>query len=253
MHWSTLRREFDWRLQNALTLSPPQFKRPLRVAQRVTRHFSTAQAARLGDLAARYRLDAWPDHCTATEFRLNLYVLDVLDRHLPPVTGAGRALDIGAAGWGYLPALAAVTGGAWDGIELDAHRRYWTLTTRRAHADYMCRHHPGCRYLPGSLLDLDGAYNRITWFLPFVLPAALRAWRLPARFFAPEALLRHAWSILAPGGAMLVINQGEHEAVEQQRLFASLRIRAAALGEIHSVFGVFSQPRLGWLAAKPSA
>lgn len=251
MEPGSLRREIDWQLQNSLTASLPVFKRSGASIDRITHSFSPAQAARLATLAARYPIDTWTGHCTPKEFVFNLYVLDILDRHLPDGRTFIRSLDIGASSWSYLPALATATRGAWDGVELDAHRRYWTLATRRAHAEFMCRYHAGCRYIPGSLLDIDGAYACITWFLPFVTPGALRAWHLPARFFQPDLLLRHAWSRLLPGGFMFVVNQGERETAEQRRLFRSQGLPANFLGEITSVFSEFSQPRYGWTLTKP--
>ncbi|MCP9438295.1 MAG: hypothetical protein NHB36_00235 [Nitrospira sp.] len=247
MNLTELRREIDWRIQNRLAWSAPVLKRRLRDVTRVLAGLRAAQAQRYRALAGRYDLADWPRVCTARDYRLNLYVLDVLDRYLPRPAAGGRCLDIGAAAWGYLPALAAWSGGAWDGVELDAHRRYWTLATRAGHARYMCRHFPGCRYRVGSLLDLRGFYAAVTWFLPFVRPAPLAAARLPARFFQPQALLAHALSLLAPNACLFIVNQGEDEAEIQSALLTALGAKATELGEITSEFSPFTRPRYGWL------
>lgn len=245
------RREFDWRLQNILTFSAPVIKRPVGDLRIVERKFSAAQAARCREFFARYSLSSWARVCDEEESLLNFYFLDICDRAIPRPLRSGRGLDIGAGSWRYLPALTSWSGIPWDGVELDAHRRYWTLATRRAHAEYMLRISDGSRYLPGSLLDLTGAYVCITWFLPFVTPGALRAGRLPNRFFQPKALLRHAWSLLTPGGVLFILNQGKGEADLQRRLFEEEGLAADFVGEITSVFSPFKKNRFGWLLVKP--
>ncbi|KAF0192734.1 MAG: Uncharacterized protein FD165_504 [Gammaproteobacteria bacterium] len=250
MDLGTLRREIDWRLQNTLTASLPVIKRNVTTVERMIRELAPGQLNRFRQLAAQYPVDTWASHCTPKEFLFNLYVLDVLDRHLPTDKPVGRGLDIGASSWSYLPALATATNRQWDGVEIDAHRRYWTLATRRAHAEFMCHRYPGCRYFPRSLLGVDGSYACITWFLPFVMPAALHAWRLPRRFYQPDLLLQHAWSRLLPDGLMFVVNQGDRETAEQRRLFTNHGIPANFVGELTSVFSGFSQPRYAWTATK---
>lgn len=249
MPFAELRRRFDWWLQNRLTGSAPVLKRHLASLAQLEAALAPAQQARYRELAARYPLAGWPAVCTRREALINLWVLDVLDRHVPR-PGAGRCLDIGAGGWSYLPALASFAGAVWDGIELDAHRRDWTLATRRGYAEHMLRLAPDCRYLTGSLPELDGRYAGIAWFLPFITPAAFAASRLPRTEFRPPVLLDHAWSLLAPGGALFVVNQGEGEAAVQGTLFDTAGIAAVPLGELASVFTPFRVARYGWLAVK---
>lgn len=246
-----LRREIDWYIQNRLTLSAPVIKRLVAHPERLREESDRACQARRDALAARYQIGLWPRVCSQHEYRLNLHVLDVLDRYAEKPARIRHALDIGAGNWNYLPALVSWAGTAWDGVELDAHRRDWTLATRRGYAQYMMRVHPGCRYIAGSLMEQDGTYDIVTWFLPFVRRGALDAARLPRRFFAPETLLRHAWSLLAPGGTMFVVNQGEEESAEQQRLFERTGIDAKAAGLLESGFSPLKEPRFGWRARKP--
>lgn len=191
------RREFDWRLQNLLTISAPVIKRPVGDLGAIEKKISSVQSARYRALAAQYPLCAWGRVCTEEEALLNLYILDICDRAIPPLPRSGRGLDIGAGNWSYLPALTSWSAIPWDGVELDAHRRYWTLATRRAHAEYMLPISEGCRYLPGSLLDLTGAYACVTWFSP------LRHARLPARRPSPGPVFSAAGApppgLVAPG------------------------------------------------------
>jgi hypothetical protein len=135
-------------------------------------------------------------------------------------------------------------------VELDAHRRYWTLRTRRAHGEAMAAAFPGCAFHAADVRTRTGSYARITWFLPFVLEAPHRAWGLPAASFAPAEVVAHVLGLLAPGGTMLVVNQGEAEAQAQKALFATCQGRAsvqvAALGRVESELSPFRKPRFGW-------
>ncbi len=191
--------------------------------------------------------------CTEENIGIDLDTLKLRDSHMPRLHTMTRGLDIGAAAWSTLPALRAWSNTPWDGVELDAHRRYWTLATRRAHAEYMVRRSdPRCRYYSGSLLERRECYTHMTWWLPFVTPAPLRAWRLPQRYFQPRELLTHAWSLLAPGGMLFIVNQGEREYAAQRHLLEGTRISATPVGELTSVFSPYQQPRQAWLVHKPS-
>ena len=219
--------------------------------------------ARVDDLAGRYDLLPLVAACGPDERAESLYVLDLLDRHGladPDGTGAGRALDVGSKNGAYLPGLATGWPHGWDAVELDAHRRYWTLRTRRAHGEAMAAAFPGCRFHAADVRSLDGSYARITWFLPFVLEAPHRAWGLPPATFAPAEVLAHVLARLAPGGRMLVVNQGEAEAETQAALFArclaedttasTSTFQTTALGRIDSDLSPFRKPRFGWLVTR---
>ncbi len=241
-------RDHIWDVKNAITVSPPVMKRPLRSERSIVNRFDDSQQARLEALSQKYARRNWTEACTALEYLESLYVLDICDRYLSP-TG-GRGLDIGCKNWAYLPALCAFSGNTWDGVELDAYRRYIDLTTRKAHGEYMVRQFPGCRYIAGSLCDLRDRYQTITWFLPFVTVTPLVAWGLPRRFFEPEALLRRAWDLLLPGGEMFIVNQGRSEADRQQSLFTATGLSARELGRIESCLSPFKKERFGWLVKK---
>ncbi|MDD3517601.1 MAG: hypothetical protein PHQ14_04570 [Chromatiales bacterium] len=248
------RRELDWWLKARLRWSAPVFKRRLRDPERLRQRLDAAAVRRWRELASRYDLSRWVEVCSLDEYRECLAVLDLLDRHAGAAPASGRGLDIGSKNGSYLPALVTWHGGGWDGIEIDAHLRYWNLATRRGWAESMLRPWPDCRYIAGSLLDLDpdaSRYAVVTWFLPFVTPTPFIAWGLPRRFFMPQRMLEHAWRLLAPGGRMLVVNQGEAEAEAQQGLFEVAGIAATGLGEVGGVFDHPSMPpRYGWLVER---
>ena len=65
--------------------------------------------------------------------------------------------------------------------------------------------------------------------------------------------MRHAWSLLQPGGTLFVVNQGEEEAAAQGRLFQDQHIPAQSLGEVTSIFSTYRRLRVGWRVTKPSA
>jgi len=245
-----LRRELIWRAKNALTLSPRVRKRGLRSLARVVDRLSADAKARYRELQSHYDLGPWTRVCSPSEYLENLYILDVCDRYLHNLKPGGPCLDIGCKNWSYLPALASFTGTPWDGVELDAHRRYWNMATRRAYAEAMAAPFSGSRYLPGSVLELTGPYRLITWLLPFVSETPLRAWGLPKRFFEPEALLAHVWTLLDQDGMLFVINQGAEESNTQHLLFQQAGIAATNIGVVDSVFSPYKKTRFGWLARK---
>lgn len=245
-----LKSEFNWKLKSLLTFSLPVFKRKIRHPQQVLKSLPKAASDRFGYLGLRYNTHVWTRICSKSEFRESLYVLDVLDRHLPRAEIRTRCLDIGSRKWSYLPGLCSYTQTPWDGVEIDANQRYITLDTRRAHAQYMLSEYPDSRYISGSVLKLSGSFPLITWFLPYMSEESFSASRLPERYFQPQKLLIHAVSLLAPKGRMLILNQGKKERDLQQAMFEKLGITAKALGKIESPFTPYKKERYGWLIEK---
>ncbi|MFQ5470263.1 MAG: hypothetical protein ACE5EH_08140, partial [Gammaproteobacteria bacterium] len=171
MRFSDLRNELDWWLQGVVRWSPPVIKPPVGNREKVSAGFSVEQLKRFSELNSNYKLSGWEKVCNHREYLTNLYFLDILDKYVleKPL---GKSLDIGSSSWGYLPSLVTWSGQAWDGVELDAYRRYWTLATRQAYASFMVKHYPGCEYYPCSLSAIKEKFSFITWFLPFVLPGS---------------------------------------------------------------------------------
>jgi hypothetical protein len=239
--------EWAFWLRNAVTVSPPAWKR--RVPLDAVR--GEVPADRLGALERRHPLAPWARCCNRQDWRESLYVLDVLDALLPQDLPAGRALDVGSKNGTYLPGLATAWPHGWDAVELDAHRRYLWGTTRRAYGEAMARALPGCRFVAGDVRSLEGPWALVTWFLPFLTAAPLEAWGLPASALAPRELLRHVCERVVPGGAVLVVNQGEEEASLQAELFESLGLPARALGRLESPLSPFRRERFGFLLRRP--
>jgi len=234
----SLRNSIDFFLRQRLTWSPAARERsedPEPFADDTDRRWTEDY----GLEAARRRMAGW-------RWRRNLAVLQLLDRAAAEplfreaLAGGDplRALDIGSKNFDYVDALAAVLshGGRrtvdLTGLEIDPHRRYTDLRTRRAWAEHYCSFVPGARYLPGDLEDHEGSYRVITWFFPFLFRAPLVKWGLPGRLLRPAALLARARALLEPGGVLLIVNLTADEEAEQHRLLGEAGAAFTPVGPV---------------------
>lgn len=211
------------------------------------------------EIAERYQVATWRSIIRPWEVAEAAYVLALLDEVVPDelrASGAsGRALDVGCKGWSYLAAQRAVVPSPWDGVEIDANRRVGGLQTRASIARWRIAQPTarGCGFIAGSVSQLPGPYRLVTWFLPFVRPEPHRRWGLPRRLFDPEGLLTHVWSIIEPGGVLIVSNQDAAEAQRQGELFASCEIDAELLGPVAADLSPFTNERPVWRAIKAAS
>jgi SAM-dependent methyltransferase len=253
---SDLGRDLAFRWRSFARFSAPAWKRVAGQWEAIERHLDPKALERLRRLRERHgdAMASWPKVLTATELREAAYILDMLE----DVGGAtprllGGSLDVGSKNGSNLPAFAAFAPGRWDLVEVDAHRRYASLSTRRAHGERLARAFPGSRFIAGSVLELRGPYATITWILPFVDAAPHAAWGLPLRLFEPERLLLHVRDVLMPGGTLIVVNQGEVERDIQGQLFVTCGINARSGGKVRSPLSPFRSPRYAWRWDKPVA
>lgn len=159
----------------------------------------------------------------------NLIWLELLDGirdrlHWRP-EGPFQALDVGCKNFYYAPTLLAF----WQsfgqplsltGLELDAYRVY---RDRHSRADYAAWYAKDlATFVAGDALDHHARYHAISLFYPFVLPGPLVKWGLPLNQYRPQKLLAHVWSLLEPGGCLLVVNQGHGEWAAQKDLYTEL-------------------------------
>ena len=173
-------------------------------------------------------------------------------------------LDVGAKNWSYVTGLAAfletlsIDSYHLDGIELDVGRRYLSGHTRgqvaRAHAQSVTN----ATYHSGSVQDWTQPAQIISSFLPFVFEEPHRAWGLPTKYFQPVEFLEHLVCLLIPQtGFLMVVNQGEEEAQEQEKLFQIIaqRIPIAwhSMGILESPFMEYRYARYGWLCQRLSS
>jgi hypothetical protein len=237
--------ELVFRARSLLRVSLPAFQRRATLPE-LERVLDGPGRERLSVLQQRFDLTPWARCCNEQAWRESLYALDVVDRLAPKELPDGRALDVGAKNGAMLAGLATALPRGWDAVELDAHRRYLWGSTRRVYGEAVARTFPGCRFIAGDVRALEGPWAFVTWFLPFLTPAPLEAWGLPKRFLVPLELLRHVTARIRPGGALVVVNQGEDEAEHQRALFTKLGGALESLGRVESVLSPFTRPRFGW-------
>ncbi len=252
---SDLLREIAFRWRSFATLSAPAWKRCAGNWDRLTETLDNPGATAINHLRTQLGpdLEEWPKRLTIRELHEAIYFVDVLQRYAigtNSVTTPG--LDVGAKNGTALPALANAIPGPWDLVEIDAHRRYATLATRRAHGARIASHYPRAQFIAGNVTDLHGPYGIVTWILPFIDPAPLAAWGLPNRLFEPERLLSHVKQIISPGGTLFVVNQGEVEYNIQHDLFRALDMSATPLGKIESAISPFKKDRYSWRWIAPA-
>jgi SAM-dependent methyltransferase len=253
---SELGRELAFRWRTIARMSAPPWKQVAGSWHAVETDIDAKALERLRRLRASYgdAMVSWPRILTAVELREAAYVLDLLvDVGIASPRPERSALDVGSKNGSNLPAFAAFAPGRWDLVEVDAHRRYATLSTRRAHGERVARSYPGSRFIAGSVLDLAGPYATITWILPFVDPAPHVAWGLPMRLYQPARLLAHVRELLMPGGTLIVVNQGEVERDLQGGLFLDCGMKAQSLGKVRSPLTPFKRPRFAWRWDKPAS
>jgi hypothetical protein len=239
-------RDLAYRARSRVRWAPAPWPHRLRPVARDLCAASAAARARAEALAREHAAIAgWSRWLAPIEVQEALYVLDTLSaivpRELRGAGGARAALDVGSKNATHLPALHALAPCPWTLVEIDGHRRYWNLVTRRSRGEQIARAHAGCRYIAGSVRDLRAENERfdiITWTLPFVFEGPLAAWGLPQRFFEPAALLAHVLSLLSARGALVIINQSEPERDEQRHLLDV----AGVAGERLATFGPLATP-----------
>lgn len=186
----------------------------------------------------------------------NLYTLDILEKYFEKnATGFIRILDAGSKNWFYAKGEYAFFKSfadkfSLDGIELDAFRLYSNFYSRYEAAKFYTKGLNNTRYLAGNLLKLNTKYDYIIWFLPFVVEEPHKMWGLPKKYFYPEKLLKHAFELLKTGGQMLIVNQGEEEAIVQKNMLEKLNIKYEEKGIVKSEFLQYKNNRYAFLIRK---
>lgn len=186
----------------------------------------------------------------------NLYTKEILmNCFTQSYRKKARILDIGCKNWFYAKGeyefFTQFCGDfTLDGIELDPYRLYSNLYSRYEVAKYHIKGLKNTNYITGNLLELKNKYDYIIWFLPFVFKEPHVYWGLPKSKFYPQKLLEHAYSLLEENGEMLIINQGEMEALEQKNLLEKNKLAYKELGEVLSTHFEYKFKRFGFLVRK---
>jgi hypothetical protein len=261
------RNRLEFALRNFVRLPAPAYREPNEPKDNLLADLPEA-LAKAEILHQRYDLSRLYRSATRQRTLETLSYLEWLDylANLEPgwferafQTEPFRWLDVGAKNWAYVEALQAFIRARTDapfrldGVELDPNRRYTNFRTRRQYAEHFIQPLPEARYHAGNILAWQQPTAIISHFLPFVFRDPLLDWGLPGQCFQPQAILSHVLSLLPPDGLLLIVNQGEDEAREQEALFQAvarhLPIRWQSLGQLPASFIQYRYARYGWLCA----
>lgn len=192
--------------------------------------FTGALSRRERELRKRYRLQRLHEASSVHVYRENLYVLDLLDGVSLPRATRLRAIDVGSQDFRYAFALARWLGRFADdvsltGIELEGHRIYDDLHSRKEHAEAFAAEVDAASvdYRVADFLAYETpakSVDVVFFFFPFVLEYALVRWGLPRRFFSPKRIFERAYSVIRPDGHVIIMN---HTAAERERQLQILR------------------------------
>lgn len=233
-----LRQLFRWR-RAGFRIQPTVQADPFAALPEQDRPPARALADRLVNT---YHLQDFAAQTTPINYRENLFYLHLLESALNAsqinLPESIRAADIGASHWFYVQALAALL--RWwqtpnprridlQGFEIDAYRVYADLHSRFDHALGHMRGLAGVTYIPRGFSEQPAGFHLIFMLFPFIFPDDHLKWGLPGNLFQPRRLLQAAWQSLLPGGALIMVNQGEQEHRAQRALLeaAGIPIQAA--------------------------
>ena len=198
---------------------------------------------------SEYDLTILKNDITRLNCSENLYILDILDKYFPIFPHEDlKILDIGSKNWFYARGEYIYFKNAchhleMTGVELDAYRLCWNLYSRKEIAKYNIKYLPFTRYIADNFLNINGCFDYITWFLPFVGEFQHKQWGLPMKYFNPAQMLAHAKECLTDGGSMFIVNQGESEYWLQKQLCKDLGLQYQEIGLIRSDFYQYRYPR----------
>ena len=182
------------------------------------------------------------------------YVRSLLTKYFPIDYHSNLSvLDIGSKNWSYVLGeydyfKSKTDTLLLDGVELDAYRLYSNFYSRYEVAQAYIKGLENVNYYPENLLNIKTKYDYIIWLLPFVTEYPFTIWGLPKKFFIPQILLKHAYSLLK--NQMLIINQTHEEYEIQENLLKSVDIKYEKLGEIIIDNSPYVNKRFGFIINK---
>jgi SAM-dependent methyltransferase len=258
-----LRNEVDFRMRQWIRLRRGPARLPGEPKDGL---FAGAAAAEAERLVAAYGLERWRTESGRTDFAASLFYAAMVETALreasvslpDPLT----VLDAGAGDWFYVRPLHGMM--RWygrseprevslDGVELDAYALYRGWRSRFDWAEAYVGGLPGVRYLAGEVAAYRRPVDLALMLFPFLFPADARRWGLPRRYVQPEAVLAHVWSLVRPGGTLLIANLGEAERKEQGRLLREAGLQPVWSERFESPLFSYDQPRYVWVITRKMA
>lgn len=185
----------------------------------------------------KYHLEMCYEQSSCRQYREILFYLESLERtfsslnyHLPDRI---ICADIGVSTWFYVQGLyrflqywqtEAARDVRLEGYEADAYRIYPDLFSRYDKAITYIGELAGIVYHAKWFQSQPEKFQVVTLFFPFVFQEDHLEWGLPANTFQPTDLLKSTWESVAPGGVLMVMNQGIEEHKAQQAMWHYLEI-----------------------------
>lgn len=184
-----------------------------------------------------------------TNILINIYYYHIFKQYLSKNKSDNLTiLDVGSKNWEYAKAQyfffkSFNSNFTLNAIELDAYRLNSRFYNRYEIAKFYIKGLKNTNYFIGDFINHNLKYDYIIWILPFVSEYPLLKWGLPLKYFKPEKMLLHAYSLLKKDGELLIINQGEKEYLIQKKLNEKLNLNAFYFGEIENEFNIFKNKR----------
>lgn len=246
-----LRNEMDFRLRMLLRWRRPGARLPAEAKDGL---FEPELLPEVRRLVQAYGLADWERVSGRVDFAASLFYLQMLERaltaaeiRLPPDL---TALDAGCGDWFYVQALAGLLryfGGTRAvtliGVEVDAYRPYADFRSRVDWADAYMNGLAGVSYLASDIRRFRTPVRIGFMLFPFLFGADVRRWGLPGRYLQPAALLAHVWSLVEPGGLLVIANLGEAEREAQHRLLQEAGLQPVWWGRHESPLFTYREPR----------
>jgi hypothetical protein len=142
-------------------------------------------------------------------------------------------LDAGADDWHYAPSLWSFLN-FWSGkiglsfhlkgVEIDPYRMCKNLHTRLDYAEAYSRDLRNTEYKQGNILDIDGKFEIIFAFLPFVTKKEAVGWKLSLKFYDPVKFFSHLYDCLESGGFLLIVNVNEYESLIMKDILGEIEV-----------------------------
>ncbi len=255
-----LRNSIDFPLRQAFHWSRPGLKLGNEKKDNLYQNLPTAERRAAVQEAERlfnkYHLHDLHQRSTVDNYRENLYYIQLLEqaceRSQASLSPDLQAVDIGPSSWFYVRGMYQFLK-FWGtdaprrvelcGYEADPYRIYSNFYSRYDHALAYCANLEEVNYIPNAYRPIPNAWHLATMFFPFIFVRDHLDWGLPQKEYHPQELLKQAWESLRPGGVLIVVNQGEDEARQQEILFGSANIETRASFTFHSILYEYSLTR----------